>query len=735
MGVHGLTTYVEGNRHLLQDVKFRDSLLVIDGCSLYFRLYFNNGLDQQHGGDYDTFARLLSQFLSALAACNIQPYVVLDGGLDPSDKKFSTLRQRQQSKIRDADSLSHGRNGSVLPLLTRNVFIQVLMQRGVPLVQCPAEADWEIACLAHQWKCPVLTNDSDFYIFDLPGGYLPLRFFQWTNLNGKASHRYISARCYTTKRLCGLFGGINQELLPLCAVLTGNDYSAPKDAETLLDLLNLSSTYCRGGGRGKGSISRFEGILLWLSSFSHPKEALEEVSKLMGEEGTAGGGRGKGGQKGELSSQLWAAMQEYRITPQSTLARWFSEGKAPPGRWTSVLPEYLSLAAAQGLLSPFVVDAAVMHRVMLIPQVENSRLPSSHCSARAIRQAVYEIVLQRGPDVQAMDMSVQENIHQGMRGGRGRGGRARGGGQFGGGRGQSILQQGAATVQAQGLGVIVEEYDRLDLNLKKNQVEAHLPKTPIHLDTLGQAPAAVRLGVLLDVLGVRESALAPVPLHLRLAVAVTGFWLREAKPTPSQLQLQALVLGMVYGEISWNSECGATHSQHAVPQQNWAAEHNVWAGLNKIRVRPGERRGLDVGVAHSFSQWQACLWSALSLNQLLLLPMPEPHLSWLFSGTLLHGLLRHLIGGRTADSFFFGGSLSGQLYSSLLEAVVNCISKTHPYCSAGRGKRGGGRGRRGRGGRGRGARGARGARGGGRETEEINNRFALLMNEEEYDDY
>lgn len=89
--------------------------------------------------------------------------------MDLSDKKFPTLRQRLQSKIKDADSISHGRNGSVLPILTRDVFIQVLIQSGVPLVQCPAEADWEIACLAHQWNCPVLTNDSDFYIFDLPG--------------------------------------------------------------------------------------------------------------------------------------------------------------------------------------------------------------------------------------------------------------------------------------------------------------------------------------------------------------------------------------------------------------------------------------------------------------------------------------------------------------------------------------------------------------------------------------
>ncbi|XP_078124671.1 single-strand DNA endonuclease ASTE1 isoform X1 [Sander vitreus] len=737
MGVQGLTTYVEGNRNFLQDVKFRDSRLVIDGCSLYFRLYFNHGLDQQHGGDYDAFACLLTQFLSSLAACNIQPFVVLDGGIDPSDKKFPTLRQRLQSKIREADSLSHGRNGSVLPILTRDVFIQVLIQRGVPLVQCPAEADWEIACLAHQWNCPVLTNDSDFYIFDLPGGYLPHHFFQWTNLNGKASHRYISARCYTTNRLCRWFGGMNKELLPLCAVLAGNDYGTPKDTETLLGLLDVS-VLGRSGGRGKGraSTSRIEGFLLWLSSFSNPAQALAEVSRLMGEDG--GDVRGKRGQKAGLSSQLWACMQEYHIAPQSSLACWFSGGKAAPGGRTSGLPECLSLAAAQGLLAPLVVDALVMHRVLLIPQVENSKLASSHCSASTIRQAIYGILLQRGPDVQAQDMRVQEKISQGTRGGRGRGGRGRGCGQVGGGRGQGTQQgvnvgfsieqaAGAATVQAQ--GSTVEEYDRVDLNLKKNYVDTHPLRTPLRLDTLGQAPVAVRLGVLLEVLGMKESSLVPVPLHLRLAVAVTAFWLREAIPTPSQPQLQALVLGMIYGELSWNNQPGATHYQHAVPQLNWAAERNVWAGLDRQRVRPGERRGLDVGAAHSFSQWQACLWSTLCLNQLLLMPLPESHLSWLYSGTLVHGLLRYLKEGRAAESLLSGGFMSGQLYSSLLDAVRNCSSKTQPSSSAaGRRKRGGGRGRRGRGGRGR------GARGGGRGTEEINNRFALLMSDEESDD-
>ncbi|XP_068188474.1 single-strand DNA endonuclease ASTE1 [Antennarius striatus] len=744
MGVQGLTTFVEGNKHLLQDVKFRDSRLVIDGCSLYFRLYFNYGLDQLHGGDYDAFTCLLNQFFSALETCNIQPYVVLDGGVDPSDKKFPTMRQRLQSKIKEADSLSRGRNGCVLPILTRNVFIQVLIQRGVPLVQCLFEADREIACLAHQWKCPVLSNDSDFYIFDLPGGYLPLHFFHWSNLNGKASQRYISARCYTTNGLCRWFGGMNRELLPLCAVLTGNDYGNPKDAETLLSLLDVNALR-RGGGRGKSSTSRIEGVLLWLSSFSCAAKALEEVSGLMKEEMKAGGGKSKRGQNSGLSSQLWAGMQEYRITSESSLARWFSV-REPPGGSSSWLPECLSLVAAQGLLDPLVVNAVVMHRALLIPQVENSKLASSHCCARSIRQAMYGILTQRDQDVQPQDLRAQEIISQGVRGGRGRGVRGWRGGQTDGSKGQGFplhTQQGVNVavggVQAQIFSVpmYVDEYDRLDLNLKKNQVEARPPRNPLHLDTIGQIPVAVRLGVFLEVLGTKETALAPVPLQLRLAVAVTGFWMREATPTPSPFQLQALVLAMVYGELSWNNLHGSSDYRYPVPQLDWSAERNVLAGLDKLRLRPGSRRGLDVGVAHSLSQWQACVWSALCLNQLLLLPIPEPHLSWLFSGTLIHGFVSYLKGGRAAESLLVGGSLSRQLYFSLMEAVRSCSSKNHHSSLAGRGrKRGRGQGGRGRGqgSRGRG-RGGRGARGGGRGTDEFNNRFALLMSEEEYDEF
>lgn len=210
---------------------------------------------------------------------------------------------------------------------------------------------------------------------------------------------------------------------------------------------------------------------------------MREVSRLMGE-----GGRGG------LSSKLWAGMQEYHITSPSSLAHWFSGRAAVPGGQISGLPERLSQEAVKGQLAPLVIDAVVMHRVLLIPQVENSKLASSHCCASVIRQAVYGLLLLRGQDAQTQDMRVQGNNHS-TRGGRG--GRGLGSGQVGGGRGQRIIlpawQGGnvaacATTVQGQSSSgpVYVEEYDRLDLNLKKNQVEAHPPRTHQHLDTLIQ---------------------------------------------------------------------------------------------------------------------------------------------------------------------------------------------------------------------------------------------------------
>lgn len=57
----------------------------------------------------------------------------------------------------------------------------------------------------------------------------------------------------------------------------------------------------------------------------------------------------------------------------------------------------------------------------------------------------------------------------------------------------------------------------------------------------------------------------------------------------------------------------------------------VLTRLHQMRLQRKERRGLNLEVAHSLSQWQSCMWAALGLNQLLCCPLPDPPCAWYWS--------------------------------------------------------------------------------------------------------
>lgn len=49
----------------------------------------------------------------------------------------------------------------------KQTFWGAIESLGIMHVQCDFEADNEIAAIARQLKCPVLSYDSDFYIYDV----------------------------------------------------------------------------------------------------------------------------------------------------------------------------------------------------------------------------------------------------------------------------------------------------------------------------------------------------------------------------------------------------------------------------------------------------------------------------------------------------------------------------------------------------------------------------------------
>ncbi|KAG7283698.1 hypothetical protein CRUP_020471 [Coryphaenoides rupestris] len=213
MGVKGLYSLLKENQ-IFEYIPFRDSRLVVDGNNLVHHLYFTSNLDQNHGGQYLAFQAQVRTFFTNLDVCGVEPYVLMDGS--SGDTTLSDM--------------------------------------NVPQVKCFGEADCQVAALAREWRCPVLSKDSDFYIFDLPEGLLLLDNFRWDAVKVDDGGSYIPCQRYTTTLFCNFFH-INPNLLPVFASLARND-----------------SVFLPEDGREMPWPANLVGLLRWLQGFQMTEE-------------------------------------------------------------------------------------------------------------------------------------------------------------------------------------------------------------------------------------------------------------------------------------------------------------------------------------------------------------------------------------------------------------------------------------------------------------------------------
>ena len=380
MGVKGLKSYIEGNSLCLKDCNFKGGKIIIDGCNLFNILYDKSKYDLKHGGDYYAFEILINYFFKTLKNCNIKPYVILDGGSDHTDKKLETLKQRARDRIQIGKDLSLGRrcyNGGLKPVLLVSVFKQILIHLKIPFVHCMEEADWEIAALANQWNCPVLSDDSDFFIFDLKAGVLPITHFQW---HKGLTQKSIPAKIFLVSNFCKGFNNMNKQLLPLFAALAGNDYV---NIHTTIGFFSWEQ-FSSCSAPFSRSRALLDGILHWLSDFPNTKKAIGAVLGLLGDQND----------RGPVRKALTACQNEYKLT-KGNLAKFFLNGVAPSRLPVElqVLPGWIRMPLSEGKMSFFVIDVLVLQRVRLSSHVENFDLPSSNAISRPIRQVLYGLLL------------------------------------------------------------------------------------------------------------------------------------------------------------------------------------------------------------------------------------------------------------------------------------------------------------------------------------------------------
>ncbi|XP_045215530.2 protein asteroid homolog 1-like [Mercenaria mercenaria] len=228
MGVRFLTSYIsENDDKYLCDYDLQNTKLIIDGSSLIFFLYEHYKIPHQFGGDYDIFARRCKEFFNILTQCNVTPVVVFDGADDPNNMKLTTLEGRMYRQI---NKLSSEEEEFFLPHLSFVTYRQVLVELDIAHVASLYEADKEIAVLANKLGCPVLSNDSDFYVFRLTRGYIPLNYIgelvPKRNATSGIPNFYLKVKLYRSEDFLSKEFKMKDDeyMLPVFATLMGNDY-------------------------------------------------------------------------------------------------------------------------------------------------------------------------------------------------------------------------------------------------------------------------------------------------------------------------------------------------------------------------------------------------------------------------------------------------------------------------------------------------------------------------------
>ena len=133
-------------------------------------------------------------------------------------------RLSEQTKVAVACNSVTQTKLRVFPLFAKEVFMEVLQELGIEVHQSSFEADEVIAHLAHTSRCPVISNDSDFYIFDVD--FILLDSLDIANFSSEDT--FLRCEKFNRQKMLSHYGLGSIELLHLLAALTGNDYIPPE---------------------------------------------------------------------------------------------------------------------------------------------------------------------------------------------------------------------------------------------------------------------------------------------------------------------------------------------------------------------------------------------------------------------------------------------------------------------------------------------------------------------------
>ncbi|KAK4476217.1 hypothetical protein MN116_000689 [Schistosoma mekongi] len=193
MGVRGLTTYLQSDSQNFIKYELHNTTVIIDALNFLNFIYFESGIHTQFNGEYLAFSGVINRYINSLRRCHINPIFVFDGCHEYFKLATQVKRNHQRMQacreflkhikshnLSPTDSSNHI---TLLPPLATVTLVQALGELKVDYVTTDSESDQDIVSLGIYLQCPVISNDSDFYV-TIPSTtagvcFLPLSFISF----------------------------------------------------------------------------------------------------------------------------------------------------------------------------------------------------------------------------------------------------------------------------------------------------------------------------------------------------------------------------------------------------------------------------------------------------------------------------------------------------------------------------------------------------------------------------